>query len=65
MTIDTYAYARDKLGKLAVFKINEAASYEDAIEAVKIDLGVDRALCLVLNKPQAPEEPTTEQESAA
>jgi hypothetical protein len=65
MTIDTYAYARDKLGKLAVFKINEAVSYEGAIEAVKIDLGVDRALCLVLNKPQASEEPIPNEEAAA
>lgn len=65
MTIDTIAYARDKQGKLAVFKINEAVSYEGAIEAVKADLGVGRALCLVLNKPQASEEPVTKQESAA
>lgn len=65
MTVDTYAYARDKLGKLAVFKINEAVSYEDAIEAVKIDLGVDRALCLVLNKPKASEEPIPNEEAVA
>jgi hypothetical protein len=65
MTIDTRAYARDKQGKLAVFQINEAVSYEGAIEAVKIDLGVDRALCLVLNKPQASEEPIPNEEAVA
>lgn len=65
MSIDTVAYARDKSGKLAVFKINEAVSFEGAIEAVKIDLGVDRALCLVLNKPQAAEEPIPNEEAVA
>lgn len=65
MTVDTYAYARDKLGKLAVFKVNEAVSYEGAIEAVKIDLGVDRALCLVLNKLKTSEEPTPNEDIAA
>lgn len=65
MTINTIAYARDKKGALAVFKINEAVSFEGAIEAVKIDLGVDRALCLVLNKPQASEEPIPNEEAVA
>ena len=64
MTINTYAYARDKKGALAVFKINDAPSFEGAIEAVKADLGVDRALCLVLNKPQASEEPIPNEEAA-
>lgn len=65
MTVATYIYARDKLGKLAVFKANEAVSYEGAIEAVKIDLGVDRALCLVLNKPLASEESIPDEEVVA
>lgn len=55
MTVNAIAYARDKLGKLVAFKINDAVSYEGAIEAVKADLGVDRALCLVPNKqPELP-----------
>lgn len=65
MTINTFAYARDKMGKLAVFKINEAVSYKGAIEAVKIDLGVERALCLVLPAPKATQEPIPEQKDAA
>lgn len=65
MTINTIAYARDKKGALAAFKINEVPSFADAIEAVKSDLGVDRALCLVLNKPQASEEPTPNEEAVA
>lgn len=64
MTINTIAYARDQKGDLAVFKINEAISYEGAIEAVKIDLGVERALCLVLNQPVAASQPTDQLEAA-
>lgn len=65
MSINTYVYARDKLGKLATFKMTDAVSYEGAIDAVKIDLGVDRALCLVVNDPKAFEQPVPQQEAAA
>ena len=64
MTIKTVAYGYDKKGKLAAFNI-EATSYEDAINDVKAELGAPRAMCLVLNKPTASEEPVPNEEAVA
>lgn len=65
MSIDTITYARDKEGKLATFKVSNTSNYTDTIAAVKAELGVDRALCLVLNKPLASEEPIPNEEAVA
>lgn len=64
MSVKTIAYARDNAGALAAFFIDEAASYEAAIDAVKADLGVNRALCLVLNENKKAEQPIKEKEVA-
>lgn len=41
------AYAHQKDGKLAAFEVPAGLSIPDVIEAVKGELGVDRALVLV------------------
>ncbi|MCL2874757.1 MAG: hypothetical protein FWF12_00385 [Betaproteobacteria bacterium] len=48
-TIATIAYARDADGELRAFEV-EAKSYGEAIEAVKEELGVSRAMCVVHKK---------------
>lgn len=65
MSISTTVYAHDQKGKLAVFKIDNAASFADAIEAVKSDLSVTRALCVVAKRESAKStQPTKEKEVA-
>lgn len=52
-------FAKDKSGRLAAFSV-EADSFKDAIQCVKEELGVNRALCLVQNQPAAFQEPVKE-----
>lgn len=51
MIAEVKVFARDKEGKLAIFKLEGAESYTNAIDTVKDHLEVDRALCLAYPTP--------------
>ena len=57
------AYARQKDGKLAAFEVPSDLSIPEVIEAVKSELGVERALVLVHDADKAPR-PPIEKEAA-
>lgn len=51
MIAEVKVFARDKEGKLTIFKLEGADSYQNAIDTVKDHLGVERALCLAHPTP--------------